>query len=1148
MADQIVIKVVLDTTTAQAGARQVGDALKNALDQPQVGDALRRTKSGIDGLGTSFKSLAGIAGTLTGLGLSTAIAAIGKAAFDSAVQLDKSRQTIAALTGSVDSANKKLAELRQLAQTSPGVTTSFATQLFAQFKAIGGIADESINKVIKSIGKLNAAFSLPNADQFARNLTQVFQQGFERADIKEALGQVPIFEQLLEAAFGTKDPNKLRALKDAGKLTLDSFLAGFAEAVQSDSRFSSIQESLGTKISKLKDEILTTLAPLGDDIGKLLVKGLQSLKNQLDDTAASFSAFVGEIKGLVGDLIGAFSSLNSGLIDTSLRKAIDELTGLVALARDLLSFENNFKNLDRFNFERDRRNQVGVPQALTPEAKARAGVFFDDQSLFLPLNGPALPSQNRPAASGGGSGRVGGGSRSRKTTSQTISEVDQLQKRLNELNREIKTLEDVDSREFQLRIKIDDAERAKQAIDQLIDKRRELGLPLTLDTTDAEKKLKALNTLFDITNTIKQSLGPLPTVDSVGPDAIRPTTELPARLVAEQERQKQVTKELKDLEASGDLRIVNLRTQQLEIQNAIGTGIISESDGRRAINALLREERDIQIAILEARKNDPGVSGFDKARIDEQIASIRNMGVELTNAQRFMKGFGSAVEDVGDIFDRFGQNVAKSFTNIKDLFTNLKNAVKQFFNDLLGNALQRLLQGTLGALFGGGASRGGSGGGGGIGGLFGNIFGGGGQAGGGVGLLGALGGFATPGFAGGFPALGGASGGAGGGGLLGNIFGSLFGGGGPAAPGGVFGTPPFNPGTFSPANQGSLLGNIGGSLGGGLLGGLGNLFKGIGFGLPPGAGAGGALAGALPLLGVGLGAGLGGQSTLGKILGGLGGGLLGVGLTAAPAALAGGALGFLAPLFSNPITAIIGGALLPLAFLAGRAKQRRSDEEASGQMLQASVDGILALKKEAQAGRVDINTARTIFETQILATFIAQINTLKTKSVRESRLTNQVRDLRNLFEKEVVPVAQSAVKKKSNILNLIPEFATGGIVPGRDAGVDSVLSYLRPGEMVLTKDHQSAIARIAGGDVFGRIGVPDAPMGSINSAPAFASGGVVPVRGGSVDDQPLEITVALNIQMGREDASRIVVAGATTSSGRRVIVSSVKRARLDGEL
>src|SRR5262245_22473141 len=139
MARKITIEVVSDTTKAQADAQKLGRSFKTALD-PAIGSA-NGLKSALGGLTTVLGALAG--------------AAAFKQMAQFAIDLDKSRNAMTALTGSVDAANKKMAELRDLAKASPGVTTSFATELFKQLKAIGGIGDQTINNLIKSLGKLN---------------------------------------------------------------------------------------------------------------------------------------------------------------------------------------------------------------------------------------------------------------------------------------------------------------------------------------------------------------------------------------------------------------------------------------------------------------------------------------------------------------------------------------------------------------------------------------------------------------------------------------------------------------------------------------------------------------------------------------------------------------------------------------------------------------------------------------------------------------------------------------------------------------------------------------------------------------------------------------------------------------------------------
>jgi hypothetical protein len=308
------------------------------------------------------------------------------------------------------------------------------------------------------------------------------------------------------------------------------------------------------------------------------------------------------------------------------------------------------------------------------------------------------------------------------------------------------------------------------------------------------------------------------------------------------------------------------------------------------------------------------------------------------------------------------------------------------------------------------------------------------------------------------------------------------------------------------------------------------------------------LAGALPLLGVSLGAQLG-TDRLTSILGGAAGGLLGVGLSAAPGIIgAGGALsglGFLAPLFSNPVTAIGAALALPAIFLLGRARQRRRDEKSSGDSLQDAVNQIRDIRKQVESNELVLSVAeaRRLFDSQVLQPFIAQISQLKTKSVRESRLKNQTADLRNLFEKEVIPAVQAQKTRQGINDKLIPEFAFGGIVPGLPTpGIDSVLARVSPGEMVLTVNHQRSIAAMAGGDVFSRAGVPAAGTVNGDGSQSFARGGFVSASAARFD-QPMSINMTVQLVVTGEEATEILNAAASTDSGQQILVNARKMAQ-----
>ncbi len=263
-------------------------------------------------------------------------------------------------------------------------------------------------------------------------------------------------------------------------------------------------------------------------------------------------------------------------------------------------------------------------------------------------------------------------------------------------------------------------------------------------------------------------------------------------------------------------------------------------------------------------------------------------------------------------------------------------------------------------------------------------------------------------------------------------------------------------------------------------------------------------------------------------------------------------LGFLAPLFSNPITAIAAAAALPAIFLLGRARQRRRDEKTSGDFLQQAIDGIRDLRKQVETDQIQVTVsqARELFNRDILDVFKQQIGTLKTKSVRESRLKNQTRDLQALFEKEVIPEVQKQATRAKTAARLVPEFAFGGIVPGTPTpGRDTVLSWLSPGEMVLTVRHQQAIAAMAGSDVFARAGVPGGGAPTPDGGQAFALGGLVTTGRRAAEGAP----IVINLQgplwtVGSDTASKLLDVAASTDDGRRVIIRANQEARRNREV
>lgn len=234
-----------------------------------------------------------------------ALGAAGIVAFavKGATDIENLRNRFTALEGSTEKANKRIERLLNLSRQNVGVNFGDSLENFAQLQAIGDVGEESIEKIIKALGRLDTAFTIDSQSSFLRNLTQIFTQGFERADIKEAIGRVPIFEQLIEQAFGTKDQEALKKLKESGKLTLDSWIAGLANAVNEDKRMQGLRETLSSKVMKALTELNVSAEPLVrgifDSIQPEIDAGLAGLQNK------DYTAVGNAIGGAIGKAVGS---------------------------------------------------------------------------------------------------------------------------------------------------------------------------------------------------------------------------------------------------------------------------------------------------------------------------------------------------------------------------------------------------------------------------------------------------------------------------------------------------------------------------------------------------------------------------------------------------------------------------------------------------------------------------------------------------------------------------------------------------------------------------------------------------------------------------------------------------------------------------
>ncbi|MCI0348694.1 MAG: hypothetical protein L0Z53_04650, partial [Acidobacteriales bacterium] len=225
------------------------------------------------------------------LGLTGAIIGLGRAAVRSAIDIDRQVNTLKALTGSAAAAEARFKALFELAQRTPGLTTRAAAALDAQLR-LARVNEQTIDRFLKTVGRLNAIQGIGDPQEFANNLRQLVDQGFDKADLKQVVNRNPIAGELIKQVFGVDNPVNAEAIRTSaerlGIRTAEQFFNALAQAGENNPRLQAATESLAVQLEKAQDRLVVALRPLGVRILDTIIPAIEQLVPVVE---AAFSAF-----------------------------------------------------------------------------------------------------------------------------------------------------------------------------------------------------------------------------------------------------------------------------------------------------------------------------------------------------------------------------------------------------------------------------------------------------------------------------------------------------------------------------------------------------------------------------------------------------------------------------------------------------------------------------------------------------------------------------------------------------------------------------------------------------------------------------------------------------------------------------------------
>jgi hypothetical protein len=341
--------VRINTSVFHTEIRKVENQLQTTTGK--VSDFEKKTSAGFARAGRSAERF----GQSLFRSVSLPLAAIGAASVKAFAGVDSVNNKLISATGSAERASAKFRELIQVSKDSPGVLTSVAADVYAFLKPMEGLADKTINPLITALGRLKLADSQFQGKEFARNLQQIFSEGFEIRDLKEANTKFARFGEIVKKQFNLKGSDLgsikegLADLKKSGKLTFDSFVAGFAEGVNNDSALGKLRDDVGTRFAKTFERLSFAFAPVGEAVLDVLepivdraVPFIESLGETFKNLSPGIKTAIVGIGGLAaaiapavilaGKLSAALATLTGGATLSAIFAKVAVAVGVAAVA------------------------------------------------------------------------------------------------------------------------------------------------------------------------------------------------------------------------------------------------------------------------------------------------------------------------------------------------------------------------------------------------------------------------------------------------------------------------------------------------------------------------------------------------------------------------------------------------------------------------------------------------------------------------------------------------------------------------------------------------------------------------------------------------------------------------------------------------
>ena len=336
----VTIEVTLTKEQIEKGLKSINSDLKS-LEKSSTSFANKMANSF-----KNFGDKVSKAGTALTVGLTTPLTALGVAGVKYNAQMEDFEANLTTLLGSADDAKDMLADLKEMANTTPFETTDLleATQMMLGF----GLETDKTRGYLETLGDISMGNS-----QKLMSLTRAFSQ-------MGAAGKATMedINQMIDAGFNPlqimaektgKSMAELREEVSDGEVSFDDIAEAMEDATKEGGRYYKAMEkaskTMNGKMSTALDALNTALGDLTESLLPLATKAIEKITDwanaftELDDETKETILTIAGIVAVSGPILGSMGKISSAIGGIS--KAFIAVKGTVGQVVTAISNASN---------------------------------------------------------------------------------------------------------------------------------------------------------------------------------------------------------------------------------------------------------------------------------------------------------------------------------------------------------------------------------------------------------------------------------------------------------------------------------------------------------------------------------------------------------------------------------------------------------------------------------------------------------------------------------------------------------------------------------------------------------------------------------------------------------------------------------------